>query len=62
MAHKDKNPPACGVRAAPHRREDTGSGRPGETDPILSLRGTGKAIWADEDADAYVERIREGWR
>ena len=29
-------------------------------DPILSLRGLGKAIWADEDADAYVERLREG--
>ena len=25
---------------------------------ILSLRGLGKAIWADEDADAYVERLR----
>lgn len=31
-------------------------------DPVLSLRGLGKTIWADEDADAYVERIREGWR
>lgn len=31
-------------------------------DPILSLRGLGKTIWADEDADAYVERLREGWR
>lgn len=29
-------------------------------DPILSLRGLGKTIWADEDADAYVERLREG--
>ena len=28
---------------------------------ILSLRGLGKAIWADEDPDAYVERLREGW-
>ena len=33
-----------------------------ETDPILALCGTGKAIWADEDADAYVERLRYGWR
>ena len=33
-----------------------------ETDPILALRGTGKALWADEDADAYVERLRYGWR
>lgn len=32
-----------------------------DADPILSLRGLGKAIWADEDADAYVDRLREGW-
>ena len=32
-----------------------------EADPILSLRGLGKAIWADEDPDAYVERLRDGW-
>ncbi len=31
-------------------------------DPILSLRGLGKEIWQDEDADAYVKRLREGWR
>lgn len=31
-------------------------------DPILSLRGLGKEIWADEDADAYVLRQRTGWR
>ncbi len=30
-------------------------------DPILALRGLGREIWADEDADAYVERLREGW-
>ena len=33
-----------------------------ETDPILALHGAGKAIWADEDPDAYVERLRYGWR
>lgn len=32
-----------------------------EADPILSLRGLGKAMWASEEADAYVERLREGW-
>ncbi len=31
-------------------------------DPVLSLRGLGKALWANEDADAYVRRQREGWR
>lgn len=27
-------------------------------DPILALRGVGREIWADEDADAYVRRQR----
>ena len=31
-------------------------------DPVLSLRGLGREIWADEDADAYVRRQRAGWR
>ena len=44
-----------------YRNEYVGSGGCREADPILSLRGLGKAIWADEDADAYVERLREGW-
>ena len=30
-------------------------------DPLLSLRGTGKQLWADEHPDDYVRRIREGW-
>ncbi|MYD92700.1 MAG: hypothetical protein F4Y02_03185 [Chloroflexi bacterium] len=30
-------------------------------DPILALAGSGREIWADEDADAYVSRLREGW-
>lgn len=32
-----------------------------ENDPLLSLRGSGKHIWADEHADEYVRRLREGW-
>ena len=31
-------------------------------DPILGLRGLGKEIWADEDADAYVRQQRQGWQ
>ena len=31
-------------------------------DPILALRGRGCKLWADEDADAYVRRQREGWQ
>jgi len=33
----------------------------GPADPILDLRGLGKEIWAGEDADEYVRRLREGW-
>lgn len=31
-------------------------------DPVLSLRGLGREIWADEDADAYVHRQRAAWQ
>jgi len=30
-------------------------------DPLLALRGSGKHLWADEHADDYVRRVREGW-
>lgn len=29
-----------------------------DDDPLLRLRGSGRHIWADEHADAYVERLR----
>ncbi len=32
-----------------------------ENDPLLALRGSGKKLWADEHADEYVRRLREGW-
>ena len=32
-----------------------------KTDPILQLRGLGKEIWAGEDPDRYVRRLRAGW-
>ena len=32
-----------------------------EADPLLALRGSGRTLWADEHADAYVRRLREGW-
>ena len=44
-----------------YRREYAGEHEQSNTDPILSLRGLGKAIWADEKADAYVHRLRAGW-
>lgn len=32
-----------------------------DQDPLLALRGSGKLLWADEHADEYVRRLREGW-
>jgi hypothetical protein len=31
-------------------------------DPLIRLQGSGQQLWADEPADAYVERLREGWQ
>lgn len=33
-----------------------------DVDPLLSLLGSGKGLWADEHADDYVNRLREGWQ
>jgi hypothetical protein len=32
-----------------------------KNDPLLALYGSGKEIWADEHADDYIRRLREGW-
>jgi hypothetical protein len=32
-----------------------------EDDPILQMRGVGKEIWADTDADEYVRGLRSNW-
>ncbi|MFZ0951979.1 MAG: hypothetical protein WAN17_06920 [Candidatus Sulfotelmatobacter sp.] len=32
-----------------------------KNDPLLALRGSGTKLWADEHADEYVRRLREGW-
>jgi len=32
-----------------------------EDDPILQMRGVGKEIWADTDADEYVRSLRSNW-
>jgi hypothetical protein len=32
-----------------------------KNDPLLALYGDGKELWADETADDYVRRLREGW-
>ena len=31
------------------------------SDAILALAGSGRELWADEHADDYVRRLREGW-
>jgi hypothetical protein len=32
-----------------------------QSDPLLTLYGSGKKLWADEHADDFVNRLREGW-
>jgi hypothetical protein len=32
-----------------------------KNDPLLALYGSGKDLWADEPADEYIRRLREGW-
>jgi hypothetical protein len=32
-----------------------------DDDPLLALYGSGSDLWADEHADEYVRRLREGW-
>ncbi len=32
------------------------------SDPLLSLAGSGKQLWANEHADGYVDRLRTGWK
>jgi hypothetical protein len=32
-----------------------------KNDPLLALYGDGKDLWAEEKADDYVRRLREGW-
>lgn len=39
----------------------TAAGNAAATDPLLSLRAVGKGLWANEDPDEYVRRLREGW-
>jgi len=39
----------------------TGAPPAKEEDPLLALYGSGKKLWAEEHADDYVRRMREGW-
>ena len=42
------------------RKEKALAGRLFSSDPLLALCGSGKRLWADEPADDYVARLREG--
>lgn len=33
-----------------------------ENDPLISLAGSGRHLWAEEHADGYVDRLRAGWK
>ncbi len=37
------------------------SNKKGRFDALLALRGSGRDLWANEHADEYVNRLREGW-
>ena len=55
---RDQLPPAYRPLIDWYRTEYAADSPP---DPILSLRGLGRQRWADEEADAYVSRLRENW-
>lgn len=38
-----------------------GLDKPNKFAPLLKLVGSGRDLWADEHADEYVNRLREGW-
>lgn len=40
---------------------DTPPGDSSKFDPLLALVGSGRDLWANEHADEYVNRLREGW-
>lgn len=44
-----------------HREYARRGARRPEADPLLALRGSGQALWADERADDYVKRLRRRW-
>lgn len=58
---RNEVPPAYAELIDWYGRDYAGQKTRSSADPILSLLGLGKEIWADEDADAYVSRLREGW-
>jgi hypothetical protein len=62
VPNREDMPPSYGGLLNWYRAwcSDTKS-RAKEVDPLLALRGSGRKVWADEHADDYVRRLREGW-
>ncbi len=48
--------------AQEYAKQQGGETAGAESDPILRLRGLGKSLWAGENPDRYVERLRQGWQ
>jgi hypothetical protein len=47
---------------SPHRLRFVGATRTVlPKDPLLRLRGSARQLWAEEHADDYVRRLRDGW-
>ena len=61
LPRRDQLPPAYRSLIDWYRTEYAVRARDAPPDPILALRGLGRTLWADEEADAYVSRLREGW-
>ncbi len=61
VPERNEVPPAYVELIDWYRCNYCGETAPLEADPLLALFGSGKDIWADEDADSYVKRLREGW-
>ena len=61
LPRKDQLPPAYRSLIDWYRTVYTASAGAPPPDPILALRGLGRTLWEDEDADAYVSRLRAGW-
>lgn len=61
VPRSDHLPPAYRSLIDWYRTVYTAEAGDAPPDPILALRGAGRTLWADEEADAYVSRLREGW-
>ena len=61
VPRRDQLPPAYRSLIDWYRTVYTAKAGYTPPDPILALRGLGRTLWADEEADAYVSRLREGW-